>query len=320
MKKSNKPISRYVIYVLLGLLFVGLILTAVLTPQIIYGIYDDYQYHLSSKADRNQLDASQLDAIYEKDRGKRLSAYTGGHFLGKRYIAVETEIADEEELDGTIKSLVMELNELLFQTNVEIEQDEIIVNNAAAGEPLFFYYVLGDIIPLSEEMFYMDSGYLSNCVDRSTCRRFMIYEESMSDGIAFSLLYMKINLYADFQIELLGDAYDSTIYYMKIQYPDEFLGGYDDDYKPLYAGENGVMFGRYFQKIMTEYYEADDTGEETMSHRALYPMGCSEDLTFGDGNLAAEIRMWSEGETEAVNRLGIGLRQIADAVGVMEIP
>lgn len=315
MKDSKRPAKPYAVYILLGLVFVSLILTAVFLPQAVYGIYDDYQFNLSSRTDKNLSDSSQLNKIYEPDRAKRLAAYTGGLNSGKKYITIETDVAYDEELDNTIKNLIRELDEQLFQTNIDMERvEEIIESNKAVDAYVFF--TLSDFVPYSEELYYADSSYVYSCIDKSDCRRFMIYDESMSDGIAFSLLYMTIELKSELKIELIGDTYDSTIYYVKFSYP------YDLSVYELKSMEKDWIYYECFEEIMSEYYSADkvDIVWDTQFIEEEDFVSFSENLSYGDNDLTVEIRTWYNDEyKEMVNKKGIGIKEIAEAVGVMDI-
>lgn len=280
-------------------------------PRIVYGIYDDYQFNLSSKADRNLNDTLQFNTIYEQDRSKRLAAYTGGLKSGKNYITTETDIVDDEELDSTVRSLIRELNKQLFQTYADVEKmDELI----ESGKDAFLFYSISDFIPLSEELLYADSDYLYSCVNKNDCRRFMIYDESMSDGIAFSLLYMTIDMGTDFKVELIGDTYDFTIYYVKFIYPENFLSGY-------YLPDVNNIFYECFLGIMSEYYSADESSiaSEVTFFESENSTSESGDLSFEGNALATEIRRWHNSESGMITGLGVGIRKIAEAVGIMDI-
>lgn len=313
MKNGKRPVKRYTVYIFLGFVFACLILAAVFLPRIVYGIYDDYQFNLSSKADRNLNDTLQLNTIYEQDCSKRLADYAWGLNSGKNYITTETEIVDDEELDSTIKSLIRELNKQLFQTYTDVEEvEEVIASNKAVDA--FLFYSIGDFIPFSEELFYADSNYVYSCVDKNDCRRFMIYDESMSDGIAFSLLYMTIDMGTDFKVELIGDTYDFTIYYVKFIYPENFLSGY-------YLTDVNNIFYECFLGIMSEYYSADESSisSETSFFESENSVSSSVSLPFESNDLTVEIRRWNNGKSDMITDLGVGIRELAEAVGVMDI-
>lgn len=317
MKNKDRTVNRYTVYIMLAFVFAGLILAGIYLPRIVYGIYDDYQFNLSSNADKNLSDASQLNKIYESDRAKRLAAYIGGVDSGKKYITIETEITYDEELDNTIKNLLSELSQQLFQTNAGMETISEINKQF---DSLVYFYTLGDFIPDSYQLFYLDSDYIYSCVDKNSCRKFMIYEENMSDGIAFSLLYLTIDMTddamgTDLKIELIGDIYDSTIYYVKFIYPGNYLNGYD-------IGYIGKSEADVFRGIMSEYYAADKDSEvfETWFIEEDVDSVClSISLPFGESKLTDEIRIWYTDEYKMGNELGLGIREIAGAVGIMEI-
>lgn len=324
MKNKDRMVKRYTVYIMLAFVFAGLILAGIYLPRIVYGVYDDYQFNLSSNADKNLSDASQLNNIYEPDRAKRLAAYTGGVDSGKKYVTIETEITYDEELDNTIKNLIKELREQLLQTNAGTEMAEtveVISTLNKAVDSYSYFYTLADFVPC-DQLLYMDSDYIYSCVDKSSCRKFMIYEETMSDGIAFSLLYLTIDMTdeamgTDLKVELIGDIYDSTIYYVKFTYPESYLSGYD-----RYIERNEIA--DCFLGIMSNYYTADRDGEGSETwfiedDEDSLSYGIS--LLFDKSALIGEIRMWYADEYKTGNelRLGLGIREIAKTVAILEI-
>jgi len=312
VKKNSRLINRYSVYLLLGFIFVCLILTAVFMPQIVYGIYDDYQFNLSSKADKNLSDVTRFDDIYEADCPERLAAYAGGLKTGKKYITMETDIVYDEE-DGTIMDLVMAMHEQLFKTNMYEGEEEIVVDKSMNEVVAAYGYTLGDIVPLSGELSQMDSYYMYSCVDRDSCRKFVIYDESMNLGIAFSLLYFTIDLGSGFEIELLGDTYDSTIYYIKFTYPMFYIEKHDAVSYDKFYDMN--VFG----EIMSFYYSADMISSAIQFAEDRYSASYSDILCFDGSDLNCELKIWYMDETKTGKKIGFGIREIAEAVGVMDI-
>jgi hypothetical protein len=325
-----KKIRRYVFLIIVPAVTV---LIAAMLPKIVYSIYDIRRFSTSSVEDSRITDISQLNVAYNMDRQERIAAFAKGYEAGKKYVTTETEL-DDEELDNMAINVFNELEKIFLNAyesyGYEMPTDKnadssttsvsVVSENAYVdknGVSMFKYLNealdLGDISGL-----YMSMEDAYAHIDRPLCKKYIVYDESMEDGIAFALFYMEIvgtDSSGQERTIILADAYDYTIYYIEFQYPDLFMDSYGFAayiFIRLYEGTNY----NNFYKAMQIYFSSDDISEPVTSQifEVTQKKYFTMTLPFNNHILRLYVENSSPDKDDDYRAVGYGIKEIMELV------
>lgn len=226
-KKTGLPAAPYACC---AVCLLAVIAAALLLPQAVFAVQDNYQVNNTVREKRDSMGLANLNLSYEKNLKNRMTAFAKGLAEGKSFHVTSTDYELGDEL-GYL-------------------QDALVRNER------MLYYIIWDFLTLSEEMLY-DSDYLSEILDgEAECRRYIIYDEDYSNGIAFSCLYMNLPLSEGRRIQALMDTEDHTIYYLKIFCTwDRFYHYSVKKYGPSAASLYDDKDERFYSKINPQYVD-----------------------------------------------------------------
>jgi hypothetical protein len=266
--KSKEKTKLRLKYMAVFLMLAAVVACAVFLPHLIFTVYDNYRFLQSNVADSRITDISQLGSAYQQDGHKRLAAFASGIENGKKYVTVEVEL-DDEEIDDIAENVLKEPDVMFSSYNEYYEHYEKYIYDAdtmvnttdktSISQTVFSeesLHIMNFLLPIEDTAWY--DMYIEQAVDavqRDTCRKYVVYDEGMEDGVALSMIYMEVSREAeDFKLVLLADTYDYTIYYMELWYPEAFLDyyGWTDSMNWVY--QNDI---ESFSSWMQNYYDAD---------------------------------------------------------------
>jgi hypothetical protein len=292
---------------------------------------------MSSVEDSRITDISQLNVVYDMDRQERIAAFAKGYEAGKKYVTTETEL-DDEELDNTAINVFNELGKCFFNGYESYGYEVVTEKNSNSssinfdstdGETAETTYVdkngvsmfeyLDEAIYLGDiSWLYMSTEDAYAHIDRPLCKKYIVYDESMEDGIAFALFYMEIvgtDPSGQERTIVLADAYDYTIYYIEFQYPDVFMESYGFAtyiFIRLYEETNYNIF----YKAMQLYFSSDDISEPATStvfdvtQKRYFTMT----MPFSNHVLKLYVENSSPDKDDDYRALGFGIKEIMELV------
>lgn len=208
------------------LAMVILLICALLGPQFLFAIQDNHIQGEIYAGERSQMDMSLLNVGYPKVLRDRLVSFARGRQNGKQYFATATDyVVDMECYD--------------------------IVDGILDEEWFSFNYDTGIIFRDYKEI--LKVGYTIE-----ECKRYVIYDEALENGVAFVAWYFDMTISDSTRLKLLTDAEDGTLYQLQIviQEDEEWVYyGYPDMVYLYTELVNNLVLYWY------SYYDAGESGE-----------------------------------------------------------
>jgi hypothetical protein len=324
LNKTNKSDIRHNRYWYVLPVLAAVVAAAVFLPQIIFTVYDNYRFAQSSKADGKITDIAQLGAAYVQDRHERLAAFSKGLENGKKYVTAEVEL-DDEEIDEIAENVLKEPDVMFSSYNDGYEYYEKYIYDAdfiantenTSAQTIFSdesVFMMNFLIPIEYTVWhYMSIEEAVYAVQKETCRKYVVYDEGMEDGVALSMIYMEVTRAAeDFKLVLLADTYDYTIYYMELWYSEDHLDYYGWTESMDWVYQNDIEF---FSSWMQNYYDADVIPSPQYSE--LVDDDNSKEyftviLPFDGINLNAYMGTFRPSVSARFRVIGIGIRELGE--------
>ncbi len=215
------------------------IMASLFLPQAFFSVQDYYQMKNTSWEKRQSAGTVMLDLSYEKDLCTRMTAFAEGLEQGRNYCVASTEYG-LEEIDP---SLFEDFNAGFWERGIL---------------QLFLVY---DIIVENEYYWIVSTQWLEDDSCEISCKRYVIYDEEYTGGIAISCLYIDLALNEDLRLRFLMDTEDGTVYYLKLFRTQE--GNLLQEHASLFmreVEENNWVYEEaiYYETDLsnyTEYYE-----------------------------------------------------------------
>lgn len=230
-EKSKK--SKVLIYLLGSIALMILVGMAIWLPQLVLHLQDGQNMKEAHYEVRSGLDYTGMYTEYEEDLYNRMYRFAKGCEEGQTYYVAATDSTIEpEDLDVLLEeldsrdSILMRLPFCYHEAYGEVE---------SVLDLLYNYYYNNYVT--------MDGSTLE-IIQKQSC---VIYDDNAENGAAFVCLYFQIGIKDVFNIYLLVDQKDYTIYYL------EFIGNADylDNYvrvAEIYSLVN------YFYQYVDYYY------------------------------------------------------------------
>lgn len=274
LRKNTNRRSTYVKYILA---MVGLLVMAVLGPQLLFAIQDGHTQGSTWRGERDGMDMTTLNEGYTAARRDRMSDFAKGLAEGKKYYAAATDYQVDEECYDTFESFMMGNRSL----------------NAEAGM-LSSDYLYDLYMMLYEIGFEVDMW-----------KRYVIYDKDFENGVAFMAWYYEINVGDIYRIKLLVDTEDDTLYYA------QFLQKEDNVKKSDYLISAFSVDTELLTYVSCLYEPDFEEGAFDESYLVFMKDGSYNIiLPYGENSLHWEIE-WMEGEVSA---LAMGIVQLANLI------
>lgn len=213
------------LYAVCGIGLVLLLGISLMLPKLAFFIQDSYRMETIVVEGRSGFDPAKLNISYDATLDARMRHFAQGLAEGKNYYASPTEYS------------------------VGVEQ----------------YLQLSDIIDQEFMRFIMQNGILPllglSSYEIATWKQYVIFNEEMSEDVAFVTWYIEMALENNGTMKLLVDAQSNTIYYIQLTIPaenKESVVVYDEEYAGVYDIYEIWSYGwetLYF--FLSFYYETD---------------------------------------------------------------
>lgn len=302
MSKQNRSMK----YILCFSVSIILVVTAIMGPQLLLSVQDNYRMGKTWQGKRVGLDMEALNNSYGSMR-ERLSNFAAGVAQDKEYYVVGTDYQATEEIYDIIEQV--------------FEQEIIILFMNMCVSPFY-----------SPELF--EKGF-----DIATCKKCFIYDDSFDEGVTSIVAmawYLELEIMDGQRIKILADTEKNTVYYVEYIYEgnDEF--DKEVKYKKGVLSKSQETLSEvfyYMYPLSYAYYEAGTSDalsvekvweaydEDNAFYRQSWIYGNDEasvqaEMSYGNnGNfLTWEIGMHYNDESLQTGRVYMGIREIKELI------
>lgn len=275
--------SRNIKYILCVMGSVLLLVIAILGPQLLFSIQDEYQMEKSWQGQRVSLDLEALNSSYGSMR-ERLISFADGLAQGRDYYVAGTEY----QVTGETYTLV----------------DQIL------GQEIFSFLESWGF-PYYSKMLYK-IGY-----SIQDCKKYVIYDDSFDEGqtsVVAMAWYLNLRISENFHIKLLTDTESNALYYIQYVFEEnsmekEEIAYYQDIMTALFAYFH-YYYGAGVEKAQS-YEEFVEVVDKEVSESIL------REEYFADGVSVKAKLPFGENGNFLILDAGIGNKHIY--MGIMEL-
>lgn len=226
-RKGRKGNTKYLLTLSSAIV---LLMVAIMGPQVLFRIQDDYRMGTTWQGQREGLDMEALNSSYGSLRD-RMEAFAYGLEQGEKYYVTGTDYKISRECYTLIEEIF-------------------------SREEFFYVQGLGNYWPLNMTEMIKELGY-----GVEEWKKYIIYEDSFEDGmssVSFMAWYIELKTEDNYRIKLLADAESGTLYYIQCTNEND-IGELTEDWYPFYS-----VIDPYFEMVVfwNYYYEADNWREE----------------------------------------------------------
>lgn len=223
-------------YLLNAVLLMTLVVFAFMLPQVVLVIQDKNDMNDIYLISRTGLDYAATDIEYTTDRKERMALFAEGLEQGHQYFITSSEDTDSKDDNS------------LIQTVMEQE---------------WFYFLY--------EGSFLDSTDIDNNIELMKKEYFVIYNDDAGSGASFVCWYLQLCYKDIFELHVLMDARDNSLYYIEIYslFASQYLFNQEDFF---------TLCKHYLTNLFPYLLESDLAQEEILSDNANSSIGMKKPL------------------------------------------
>lgn len=269
-------------YLFTGVFLIVLVLCAFMLPVLTLSIQDRQSMNEARYIFRTGLDYTIAYPEYEINLNNRLKSFASGLGSGKEYYAVSSDYTGEEDED----ELLNEVLSIMEVVGIGMSDFSLRTTNAQDYRQ---YQILNQ-------------------------EYYIIYDDDFTNGVAFICRYFQLRIEENYNVTLLVDGKDNTIYYVEVS---------GMNIKGLKQYDRDSYFGFYYiYQNFPEYYQADGWTESYLTDAVEDQKNVIIEEPY-DRNMMQSVLYYDDVELtlirtieyqEDIFSIGIGIKEIKELI------